>query len=226
MAAEDNDQRRLMGIVSQESERLNKLVSDFLLYSREQRFEFREVNVLPLIEETLLLLGHHPSVPENCHIERNLPRHPVRIEADADKLRQVFWNICDNALKAMPDGGRLTVEVNDRAARVASASSSMIPGLAFRPRKLKNSSSLSRRRSRAEPGWGLPSFTRLLQGHGGHIQVDSSPGRGAKFVIAMPPAVEESDKGVRNRGSRARSACVKICHQERLCQVLNQGGED
>ena len=45
---------KLIAIVSRESERLNKLVSDFLLYSRDQRFEFQRVDVVNLLEETLL----------------------------------------------------------------------------------------------------------------------------------------------------------------------------
>ena len=56
----DEDQAKLITIASRESERLNKLVSDFLLYSRDQRFEIKPVDVVTLLEETLLLLEHHP----------------------------------------------------------------------------------------------------------------------------------------------------------------------
>ena len=76
----DEDERNLIAIVSRESERLNKLVSDFLLYSRDQRFEFREVDVVVLLEETLLLLQHRPDLPRNVRIVRNLPRHSLGAE--------------------------------------------------------------------------------------------------------------------------------------------------
>ena len=109
----DEDQANLIAIVSRESERLNKLVSDFLLYSRDQRFEFQRVDVVTLLEETLLMLEHHPLFGPRIHIERKLPRRAVTMMADADKLRQVFWNICDNSLKAMPDGGTFTAQAEE-----------------------------------------------------------------------------------------------------------------
>ena len=109
----DEDQSKLIEIVSSESERLNKLVSDFLLYCRDQRLEFQEVDLVNLIEETLVLLAHHPLFGANVRVEKRIPAKPMMIWADADKLRQVFWNISDNALKAMPEGGELTVQVEE-----------------------------------------------------------------------------------------------------------------
>ena len=70
----DDDQAKLITIVSRESERLNKLVSDFLLYSRDQRFEFQPVDVVTLLEETLLMVEHHPLFGPQIHIERKFPR--------------------------------------------------------------------------------------------------------------------------------------------------------
>ena len=119
----DEDQANLITIVSRESERLNKLVSDFLLYSRDQRFEFQRVDVVTLLEETLLLLEHHPLFGPRIHIERKFPRGALTIMADADKLRQVFWNICDNSLKGHARGRNL-----DRPGGRGGQASSRRPG--------------------------------------------------------------------------------------------------
>ena len=59
-----------------------------------------------------------PFSARKIRIERKFPRRAVMMLADADKLRQVFWNICDNSLKAMPDGGTLTVQAEEVGKRV------------------------------------------------------------------------------------------------------------
>ena len=111
MAKLDEDEIKLIDIVSSESERLNKLVTDFLAYTPDQRMEFSEVDLTKLLEETLLLVEHHPLFKEGHRIEKKVPRQPVMAWVDADRVRQIFWNICDNALKAMRDGGTLTAEI-------------------------------------------------------------------------------------------------------------------
>ena len=181
----DEDERKLIAIVSRESERLNKLVSDFLLYSREQRFDFREVDVVVLIEETLLLLHHRPDFPEHVKVERSLPRHPVMILADADKLRQVLWNICDNALKAMPNGGTLAAEVRNGhrgGARIVFRDT----GVGIAPSQVENLFEPFEPAFAYGTGLGLAIVYQIVHGHGGHIQVESSPGGGSEFTIELP----------------------------------------
>jgi len=180
----DEDQAKLIAIVSRESERLNKLVSDFLLYSRDQRFEFCRVDVVNLLEETLLLVAHHPLFGPQYRIERRFPRRTVMAWADADKLRQVFWNICDNSLKAMPEGGILnaqTEETGDKIRVVLSDS-----GIGFTPSQLEKLFEPFQSGFSEGTGLGLALVYQIIQGHRGSIRVDSRPGKGARFVIELP----------------------------------------
>jgi two-component system sensor histidine kinase PilS (NtrC family) len=181
----DEDERKLIAIVSRESERLNKLVSDFLLYSREQRFEFGEVDVALLIEETLLLLEHRAGFPQGVSIERNLAGYSAMVMGDSDKLRQVFWNVCDNAFKAMKDGGTLTVEV-DGGRRAGVRIVFRDTGMGMKPAQLERLFEPFQPAFTQGTGLGLAIVYQIVQGHGGHIQVESSPGKGAKFVIDLP----------------------------------------
>jgi len=191
------DQARLVDIVSRESSRLEKLVSEFLDYSRQQRLRFRRVDLVRLLDETLVLLEHHPhftsedhSSPDtdsgpSCRLERRFPGHAVPACVDPDRVRQVFWNICDNSLKAMPHGGTLTAEVEDGSGpsvRVVLQDT----GVGLTP------SQAERLFEPFHPGFvhgtglGLAITRQIVEGHQGRIEVSSEPGRGTKFVIELP----------------------------------------
>lgn len=181
----DEDQAKLIDIVSRESERLNKLVSDFLIYSREQRFEFRDVDVVNLLEETLLLVEHHPSFGPGYKVERRLPRRPVVVCADADKMRQVFWNICDNSLKAMPEGGTLTVEVEEGPAQQIKVALSDT-GVGLSDIQLEKVFEPFQAGFTNGTGLGLAIVYQIIQAHHGSVQVKSAPGKGTHFLLELP----------------------------------------
>jgi two-component system sensor histidine kinase PilS (NtrC family) len=181
----DSDQVQLISIVNKESERLDKLVSDFLLYAREQPFEFRELDLVTVVNETLLLLQQHPEFRPEIRVERKLPPHPVHIQADADKLRQVFWNLCDNSLKAMPGGGTLSVEIQDEAdtvVRVAFADN----GIGLTATQTEKLFEPFQSGFRGGSGLGLAIVYQIVQGHRGKISVESAPGEGARFLLELP----------------------------------------
>ena len=181
----DDDQSKLIEIVSHESERLNKLVSDFLLYCRDQRHEPQQVDLLNVIEETLVLLSHHPLFGANVRVEKRLPAGPLMIWADADKLRQVFWNISDNALKAMPGGGELTVQVEESSERTVRVTLSDT-GVGFTEQQLEKVFEPFQPGFSGGTGLGLAIVYQIMQGLGGTIQVESKAGQGARFVLEIP----------------------------------------
>jgi two-component system sensor histidine kinase PilS (NtrC family) len=181
----DEDQSKLIEIVSNESERLNKLVSDFLLYCRDQRNEPQEVDLVNVIEETLVLLSHHPLFGANVRVEKRLPATPLTIWADADKLRQVFWNISDNALKAMPQGGELTVQAeqaSEKTVRVTLTDT----GVGFTEQQLEKVFEPFQPGFSGGTGLGLAIVYQIMQGLQGTIRVESKAGKGARFVLELP----------------------------------------
>jgi two-component system sensor histidine kinase PilS (NtrC family) len=181
----DEDQSKLIEIVSNESERLNKLISDFLFYSHDLPAEFQNVDLGNLIEETLVLVAHHPLFGAKVRIEKRIPSTPVIIWADAGKLRQVFWNISDNALKAMPDGGKLAFQIeeigNDRV-RVTLSDT----GVGFTEKQLGKVFEPFQSGFTGGTGLGLAIVYQIIQGHGGQIRVESKAGKGARLIIDLP----------------------------------------
>ncbi|HTK95348.1 MAG TPA: histidine kinase dimerization/phospho-acceptor domain-containing protein, partial [Terriglobales bacterium] len=103
------EQRELLDIVTRESDRLNSIVTDFLIFSREKNYRFTRCDLRSLLEDTLTLLENRPVSGTHVLIQRDFEVEQAWAVVDGDKMKQVFWNICENAMRAMPDGGTLRV---------------------------------------------------------------------------------------------------------------------
>src|SRR4029079_15768361 len=112
--ASASSQAELMEIILRESDRLNRIITDFLSYARPRSLIQARVDVGDLLHPTFALMRHSPEIGANQSIVEELPDDPLYIDADEGQLMQVFWNLSRNALQAMPQGGTLgaTLEKN------------------------------------------------------------------------------------------------------------------
>jgi len=114
IAALTDEQRTLIEIVTRESERLNAIITDFLAYSRGRQFEFAKVDVLPVLEQVLdEVEGRMTREASPVRMLRSLRAQEAWTAGDAGRLRQAFRNLCDNALAGMPEGGTLTISLQE-----------------------------------------------------------------------------------------------------------------
>jgi two-component system, sporulation sensor kinase E len=99
-----------LDIMLSELDRINFIVSEFLVLAKPQINKFQPVDVSELLQELLLLLDTQASL-NNIQIETKLAVAPPLITCEANQLKQVFTNVIKNGMEAMTSGGTLTVEV-------------------------------------------------------------------------------------------------------------------
>jgi len=220
VAALDDEQKTLVNIVNRESERLNNIISDFLTYTREKQYEFARIDLVPLLEETLTLLdnrnhlGRGVEEPAPIDIVRNiLPEHAYTV-ADIDRLKQVFWNICENAVRAMPEGGTFTVSLSAAGEDFWSISFAD-SGQGMKGSQIEKIFEPFQSEFSGGTGLGLAIVYQVLQAHDGKISVKSAPGEGAEFIIRLKrsaAASEESSSETQVAAAAGASGSGKVHH--------------
>jgi two-component system sensor histidine kinase PilS (NtrC family) len=178
------EQQTLIAIVNRESERLNQIISDFLVYSREKNLELIPTDVIPLLEDTLTLLSNHPRMQERkVEVVKVFPAEGCVVDGDADRLKQVFWNLAENALRAMPEGGSLTVSVREEGSD--GVISFKDTGIGIAPQQIEKVFEPFQTGFGIGTGLGLAIVYQITQAHNGHISVQSRPDEGAEFVLRL-----------------------------------------
>jgi two-component system sensor histidine kinase PilS (NtrC family) len=189
------DDRRLMDIVLREASRLDGLVTDLLEYTRPAPLRRVPTDLAVVLDEALRVFANDPSAAR-VQLEQELA--PVTVACDPDQTRQVFWNLLVNAAQAAArEGGAGSVRVScgpdARGARIVVEDDG--PGIAAAdlPRIFLPFFTTKRNGT----GLGLPTVQRIVDAHRGSVTVDSSPGRGTRFVVSLPLAgAEEGGAGV------------------------------
>jgi two-component system, NtrC family, sensor histidine kinase PilS len=174
---------RLSQIVVRESERLNQIITNFLEYTRPAPLTLEAVDIAEALEGVLVLLEHR-GAPAGLKVVREFSS-PLVWRADPQQFRQVLWNLCRNAVEAMPEGGELRVgaaTVPGRKLEVWVADT----GHGIAPENLAHVFEPFFSTKPGGTGLGLSLVHRIIQEHGGEVDVRSTPGLGTTFTVTLP----------------------------------------
>ena len=198
-----HDQSQLMQIVLRESDRLNRIVSDFLTYARPPKIERAVIELSSLLSETIALLRNSPELRPDHLIREEYPDEPLLYQGDPNQMRQIFWNLARNAIQAMPQGGELCVTLDAKTNRdVTIAFSDTGEGMS---REQKDRLFEPFNSSSGGTGLGMAIVYQLVRDHNGNVLVDSEEGKGTRIAIRLPAASRIVQSIRPNDASRADS---------------------
>lgn len=195
-AGAGEDERVLAGLIVRESDRLSRLLSEFLDFSRVRVARVAPVELSEVAAGAVALVRAHPDLQVGVRVECVTPGAPALVDGDEDLLHRALFNLALNAVQATPAGGAVRVEValagrgdltdgppfdhGAVAVRVTDSGPGIPPELRDR---LFDPFTTTRP---GGSGLGLAVVHRAVEAHDGFVLVDGAPGGGASFTILLP----------------------------------------
>ncbi|HMF87861.1 MAG TPA: ATP-binding protein [Gemmatimonadaceae bacterium] len=202
----DDDTRTLTNLVQRESDRLSRLLSEFLDFARTGVTSVRRIDLIDVAHHAAALVGAHPDKPENVTIRELFPSTPLVVVGDDDLLHRAIFNLLLNAVQASPPGGEVRVEAAELMSHQlpAQAEHFVRGGIMLQVSDQGSGIAESMRDRMFEPfvttkpggsGLGLSIVHRAVEAHHGFILVDSAgPSGGTKFTVILPKLGDGSRK--------------------------------
>ncbi|MBX3735432.1 MAG: PAS domain S-box protein [Candidatus Didemnitutus sp.] len=195
----DGETRRYLELMEGSAQRGAGIVAQLLTFSRGIGGERVPLQVEHLVVEIARLLNE--TLPRNIEVVRESAHRLPSVLANPTQVHQVLMNLCINARDAMPQGGRLTLAVAERAVDAAVAAahdrvragqfvvlSVQDTGHGMTPELLRRifDPFFTTKEVGKGTGLGLSTAVGIVRGHGGFIEVDSAAGRGTRFEVFLP----------------------------------------
>jgi len=199
--ARDDRMIQRLDIIAGQIDRITNIVRSMLDSTKRPVPRLEPVDINSLLAH--ILDATQPTLmARNVELQTGIAEDLPLIEADADQLQQVFINLINNSLDAMPLGGKLMVTTGLEADSVLIVLSDNGEGIAEDQIDLIFDPMFSTKRGRGT-GLGLTIVKQIISEHNGEVEVESEPGRQTTFRIKLPIAtarVQAVDDGTRETG--------------------------
>ncbi len=181
-----DEHKKLLGVIIEETNRLNTVVSRFLDYARPFRADIQPRDINTVIRRAISVIAANRPASDITIIE-DLQEGLPAVKIDEQQFIQVIINIALNAIEAMPDGGTLTFSSQKVETDVSAAVEITVgdTGAGIEASGLKNIFKPFYTTKDRGVGLGLAICQKIIKEHGGSIRARSQPGRGSVFYIRL-----------------------------------------
>ena len=174
-------------IIRNEVKRVDKIIGNFLSFAREPKLELEEVNIPRLIDDLLFIFAaeaeKHKVRFQTEYTDPSLYTDPfLQCRCDPNQIKQALINIIRNAIQAMPEGGLITIKVSQVQDRILISVTDTGAGIADTAKIFE----IYYTSKEGGIGLGLPISQKIIEEHGGKIEVESKVGEGSEFRIWLP----------------------------------------
>lgn len=176
---------RLLNILIRESDRLNKFIEDFLNFARPRTCAKNELDLVPILRDSVTLLKNSPDVKGKYSVVLNMEAQAIRILGNADQLSQVFWNLAQNAIRAMPNGGILTISTG----KLSEESGQIVfedTGIGMSREEMEQTFQPFHSGFSGGLGLGLSIIFQIMEDHRAKVSFESEKGKGTKAILHFP----------------------------------------
>ena len=177
---------RLLDILIRESDRLNKFVEDFLCFARPRRYEKHPIDLVPILKDSVTLLKNNPEIRGKHSVTLSIEEPRIPVQGSTDQLNQVFWNLAQNAIRAMPNGGDLKIVArrNPQGWGLIEFEDS---GVGMSPREQEQFFQPFNSEFKGGLGLGLSIIFQIMEDHRGKVSLESEKGKGTRVSLSFPP---------------------------------------
>jgi two-component system sensor histidine kinase PilS (NtrC family) len=192
----NGEQKDLMDIIVRESGRVSRSIEQFLNLASPVKQAFSSIDLSDILEETVVLLQSSGELNGDFRVEGNFKSVHVRYFGNSSQFKQLFWNIIKNSLRAMPDGGTLTIDFNQEK-----------KGIQLRIADTGTGMTEEEKERIFEPfysgfeggqGIGMAVVHRIVDDYKGEIKIDSELNKGTEVVITLPMRGPENRRALKS----------------------------
>ena len=176
-----------LNLVETETRRCSQIVSGLLSFSRMSPPNFEKVKIDELLQRSILLSRHKLELG-NIHLESSVQPNMPPVIGDFNQLQQCIINLIFNAIDAMPDGGTLNLDGRYDADKNQVIVTVKDSGRGILPENLPHifEPFFTTKNEGYGVGLGLSTIYGIMERHYGTVKVESQPGEGAVFLLALP----------------------------------------